>query len=334
MAVTKYQVLHRYMNEGTNTAITNDMSSDYEEVMEFYTDPDHMIFSEDDISKATALDEQQKIISYGNSGENPKANMIFAYDGTKKIKHKKWVEESIGYVVKDWNELSRSSIGNKGDFSKPFTTLNASTPENGGDVVCTESIFKQYFTGTITVVNNNSLADAGTSANPYYTTSKMEELIDNATIFALNTSNWEDHVSPSIVKRGNIATLYTGPVAINGNDMIRYDKYCYSIVNSYTRLYHTGMASTAEEYLYEKVTITLDQIKTTTIPGHYEDVNTYPYLIKDTYKRIQLSPWFVNCTVGSLESALTKAKKLVDMIGLDNVKVIKIVPFDQMIKIK
>ena len=46
-----------------------------------------------------------------------------------------------------------------------------------------------------------------------------------------------------------------------------------------------------------------------------------------------MSPWFVHATYGSLEAALEKAKTLVDMLGIENIKLIKVVPFDQFIKI-
>lgn len=331
MAATKYQVLYRYVNEATNTPITNSMDNKYETVREFYTDPDHKIFSTDPVVQATATDEQQQMISYGNSSENPKTNMLFAYDGTKKIKHQKWIVEVTGYVVRDWKQLQRSKIGNQGDFSKDFTTLNAATPEDGGLVVCTEAVMRKYFPRTITVVSDNSLADAGTPTNPYYSKEKMEKLITDATFFALNTEGYAAHCSASNTvtlsndRWGDSRTMYyTGPIAIEGNAMSRQTGYGGS----------STWGQRNNNNLYSKVTITQAQIETTQIPGHYEDAQDAPYLIIDTYKRIQLSPWFVNCTCGSLESALTKARTLVDMLGIENVKLIKLVPFDQFIKIK
>ena len=80
-------------------------------------------------------------------------------------------------------------------------------------------------------------------------------------------------------------------------------------------------------------TIRPNQVKTTNIEGHYEDTTEYPYLIIDTYKAIPMSPWFVHATYGSLEAALEKAKTLVEMLGIENIKLIKVVPFDQFIKI-
>lgn len=330
MAATKYQVLYRYVNEATNTPITNSMDNEYETVREFYTDPDHKIFSTDATVQAEATDEQQQMISYGNSSENPKTNMLFAYDGTKKIKHKKWVNETTGYAVRDWSQLKRSTIGNQNDFTKEFTTLNAATPEDGGLVVCTEAVMRKYFPRTITVISDNSQADMGSGTNRYYSEAKANKMITESTFFALSTSGYGDHGQASktqyLVDRWGDRTgspFYTGPVAIGRNTMANQR-------NSYSSLF----GSPSSDGLYSSVTITQAQIATVQIPGHYEDAQDAPYLIIDTYKRIQLSPWFVNCTCGSLESALTKARTLVDMLGIENVKLIKLVPFDQFIKIK
>lgn len=67
---------------------------------------------------------------------------------------------------------------------------------------------------------------------------------------------------------------------------------------------------------------------------YYDSTFKFPYMIIDTYERVSFSPWFVVHTCGSLESALEKAKMIVNHIGINNVKLIKIVPFDQKIKIK
>lgn len=331
MAATKYQVLYRYINEATNTPITNSMENEYDMVREFYTDPDHKIFSDDPTVQAEATDEQQQLISFGNSSENPKNNMLFAYDGTKKIRHQKWVEEATGYVVRDWTQLKRSSIGNQGDFTKEFTTIGGATPEDGGMVICTKTVMEKYCPASITVATDNSHADRGTTTNPYYSKEKIEKMITESTLFALNTGSYTEHCSAS-----NTVTLnndkysysrtmyYTGPVAIEGNAMTTHTGYGGS----------RAWGQTSNNNLYGKVTVTRAQIETVQIPGHYEDALDAPYLIMDTYKRIQLSPWFVNCTCASLESAITRARILVEMLGIENIKVIKLVPFDQFIKIK
>lgn len=63
---------------------------------------------------------------------------------------------------------------------------------------------------------------------------------------------------------------------------------------------------------------------------HLED----PYLVKDTYRRINGSPWLMHCVSASLTSALEKAKTLCGMIGKENVKLIKVVAYDQYLTIK
>ena len=59
----------------------------------------------------------------------------------------------------------------------------------------------------------------------------------------------------------------------------------------------------------------------------------YPYVLMDRMERVALSPWFVHSTHASLNSAMTKARKLADLIGHDNIKIGKVVPLDQYIEI-
>ena len=66
---------------------------------------------------------------------------------------------------------------------------------------------------------------------------------------------------------------------------------------------------------------------------YYRTSFKMPFMIVDQYERVMFSPWFVNYTTGSLTSAVEKAKQLVNTIGMHNVKMIKVVPFDQFIKI-
>ena len=82
------------------------------------------------------------------------------------------------------------------------------------------------------------------------------------------------------------------------------------------------------------LTVTQPNITRYPIPAHYEPSGKAPYLIKDNYKKIPLSPWILHSVHNSLESGLEKARTLVSMIGIDNVKLIKTVPFDQFVKIK
>lgn len=63
------------------------------------------------------------------------------------------------------------------------------------------------------------------------------------------------------------------------------------------------------------------------------NTNTYPYILMDRMERVVLSPWFVHSTHASLNSVMTKAKALANLIGHDNIKIGKIVPLDQYIEI-
>ena len=325
MAATKYQVLYRYINEATNTAITNSMINDYKPVCELYADPDHKIFSDDITAQTEAMNEQQEIISFGNNTDNPKNNMLFAYNGTKKIKHKRWVNEAIGYVIRDWKQIRRSSIGNQGDFTKEFTTIGAATPEDGGTVVCTREVMEKYFENSRTVTTDGN-----------YTSEEIQELIIQSTFFAIKPElTWKDHMEPPKVssayqRYSNVGIKYYAKPVI----CVDVIPSTFKVYGYYDSIGWEVTGSMSSDGLYSAAIVTREQLETTMIPGHYEEALDAPYLIKDTYKRIQLSPWFVNCTCGSLESALEKAKTLVDMIGIDNVKLIKIVPFDQFVKIK
>jgi len=58
-----------------------------------------------------------------------------------------------------------------------------------------------------------------------------------------------------------------------------------------------------------------------------------PYLYYDRMKRIRLDPWFLYSTHSSLNSAMAKARELVNILGKDAVKIGKVVPLDQYIEI-
>lgn len=66
----------------------------------------------------------------------------------------------------------------------------------------------------------------------------------------------------------------------------------------------------------------------------FDAQHKWPYMIVDVYERVWFSPWFSVHVCGSLNSALEKAKVIVSAIGIDNVKIIKLVSIDQFIKIR
>ena len=85
---------------------------------------------------------------------------------------------------------------------------------------------------------------------------------------------------------------------------------------------------------YSSIDIQKENLTRYYIPAHYEPSGKAPYLIKDNYKKITMSPWILHSVHDSLTSGLDKARELVSMIGIENVKLIKTVPFDQFVKIK
>lgn len=64
-----------------------------------------------------------------------------------------------------------------------------------------------------------------------------------------------------------------------------------------------------------------------------KNTNTFPYVLKDRMEKVPLSPWFIHSTHASLNSAMTKARTLANIIGHSNIKIGKVVPLDQYIEI-
>ena len=64
------------------------------------------------------------------------------------------------------------------------------------------------------------------------------------------------------------------------------------------------------------------------------DDTMYPYVVKDKYLRVPMSPWIKGPRYGSLEAAITKCKSLVTAIGINNIKLVKLVNIVQKIKIQ
>ena len=64
-----------------------------------------------------------------------------------------------------------------------------------------------------------------------------------------------------------------------------------------------------------------------------DDDKQVPYVYYDRMKRVKLDPWFLFSTHASLNSAMIKARELVNILGKDSVKIGKVVPLDQYIEI-
>lgn len=363
MSATRYQVLYRYMNEATNTPITNDPKAIYEETLEVYTD-DHQLYHEEstEAEKGAAEEAKDNMISYGNSSDCPKTNMLFAYDGTRKITHKEWVPAKAGYVIRDVSSIPVKEITKDGDYTgkyvqigdtivakdNPVTEIYNGNPAqhaiaNGKTI--------QFHTGTPTIIQAGDAivifeSKAQAANGQFFTEDEIMKAAKEATIAKIDSSiqvtdmvcykpeqAWAQHGNGTVYRTqinfgvGGVVTptrQQSIPSSINGSRLI----YNCIVESQYLSQADRGVYGTHSVVLHKSM------IETMTIPGHMETTNAYPYLIKDTYKRILLTPWFVNSTCGSLEAALTKAKKLVDMIGIENVKLIKLVDIDQFVKVK
>lgn len=323
MAATKYQVLYRYTNPNSNQFITNDVESDYNSVLEFYHDK-HKIETGLDDEKLEASNHKSDLIIQGNNTANDNYNMLFKFTGTKRINKKVWLPKSTGYVIRD-KESIRDLITRAvdGDYSGDYLLMEGDTIDNGVVVA------KKNITKDITVIADESLA----SNKDYYTTAEVTQLIIAATIYKL--ASVEEIASYKVASsRKSISgytsygtyystqDVYEGPVFIDEAPTSRSGNH-----GSSTRCVLDSNNSCT------KVRISPSHIETYEIPAHYEEAADYPYIICDTYDRVEQSPWFILSTHGSLTSALEKAKAIVKSVGIDNVKLIKVVPTEQFIKI-
>ena len=385
MATTLYYVMCRYLNTATNMTLTNDEQNQYNELCEFYCEPGHRIYAGEELGYLEELNKQQEFIANAAMVSNPKFDMLFRYTGTKKILHPQYILDEVGYVVNHWEDIPRGLIGNKGDFSKRFTTLEYDKPEEGGIVVCPESSLKKYYNNGVEV-----LWQAPSNRYVQVTYNEILEKLENH-LFKLNDYEPGHYVNTNKITRWrylnnqgateNIDEVYYGsqenslfgavwvdyPMVGNTIDItngtIEYDDngrgYSLSHATGYEfqvpvmsgtnynakrkfKGYLISLANGSEETQIDwidhprvgtSISIKKSNLETIIIPGHNIDSVDNPYLVKDCYERIMSSPWLINSACSSLDSALEKAKKLIAMLGIENVKVIKNVAIDQFVKI-
>lgn len=332
MAATKYQVLYRYTNPNSNQFLTNDSVSEYDKVFELYHNK-HKIEVGTEEEKLDASNEKSDLIIDGNSTANDNYNMLFKFTGTKRINKKVWMPKSIGYVIRDKNAI-RDLITRAvdGDYSGQYLLMEGDTIENGVIVSKKNPIIKTISVSQEDAENKTYFKD----------NEELMEALKNKTIAQLVSEDPDDF--GQISKYTPYNNNREGGV-YNINIKIGYDFKLRDITyvsGSYGRTSTVSRALTDTEYSsiissggkgFTTVTATSSQVQTYEIPAHYEEVAESPYAICDTYERIEQSPWFVLSTHASLNSALEKAKGAVKSVGLDNVKVIKVVPTEQFIKI-
>lgn len=328
MTATKYQILYRYTNPNSNQLLTNDIESDYNRVFEFYHD-EHKIAVGLDDEILEANNEKSNLIINGNNTSNDNYNMLFKFTGTKRINKKVWLPESTGYVIRDKKSIKDLiTRAVDGDYSGDYLLMEGNTIENGVVVA------KNNITKDITVIEDKSLA----SNKNYYTSDEVKILLQEATIYKL--TSLEDLTT---YKVGN-NTIYLTKTLVQDNKYTSHYEYSNPVYIGPVFIdekpdKRSGNAASSERCVSNKnnscakVVITPSHVEKYTIPAHYEEVADYPYIICDTYERIEQSPWFILSTHGSLTSALEKTKAIVKSVGIENVKLIKIVPTEQFIKI-
>lgn len=83
-------------------------------------------------------------------------------------------------------------------------------------------------------------------------------------------------------------------------------------------------------FMYDGVTSITGQ---NTLNPTTNNTDNAPYMIYERMKRIKLDPWFLYSSHSSLQSAMTRAKQLVNILGKNSVKIGKVVSLDQYIDI-
>lgn len=336
MAAVKYQVLYKYTNPNANQFITNDSESDYKQTLELYHQ-DHKINNIDKELKLEAENEKSELIIEGNNTSNDNYGMLFKFTGTKRINKKVWVEGTTGYVIRD-KEAVRDKVTRAvdGDYSGEYLLIEGDTIENGVVVAKNNPI-----TATIYITNSNAK-----NKTFFENEEELKNTIINSTIAQLNV---DDLLSMGVLHEfsGYDARNFNVSGVRNIGIKIGYD---FSVNTTYT--YYGGKyqnrPTTVQNSLVEKeyslvvanggrafstFMIADTRVQKYAIPAHYEEVAELPYAICDTYERIEQTPWFILSTHSSLTSALEKARAVVKSVGIDNVKIIKVVPTEQFVKI-
>ena len=103
---------------------------------------------------------------------------------------------------------------------------------------------------------------------------------------------------------------------------------------TYTSAGYDGYFYDSDAELYTTITLSESNFVMVPIDNYMADSIDDPYIIKDNYTNITLSPWISHSVHNSLKHALGAAEIIASKIGIDNVKLIKKVPIDRYIDIK
>ena len=330
MAATKYQILYRYTNPNTNQFIKNNDDVEYNPIIELFHDKHKIMLGNDD-EKLEATKQKADLIINGNNTSNKNYNMLFKFTGTKRINKKVWTESSIGYVIRDIEPIKNLiTRAVDGDWSGNYLLVEGSTFENGVVVSRTNPV-----TSTISITK-----DDAENKLFFKDLAELDNTITHKTIAQLVSNSYLDYSTLNTYSDNR----YGGSGKRDINIKVGAD-FAVKNIRYYSSYYYTDEAHNAITQAdydalvasgcqgFTSVTIKPTQVKTYEIPAHYEEIADYPYIISDTYEKVEQSPWFVLSTHASLSSALEKVKPVVKALGLENVKLVKVVPTDQRVKI-
>lgn len=360
MAATTYQILYRATNFNTGIVISNNPSVQVEHLSELYHN-EHKIVTGNAKEKKMATDKKSDNIINGNDASNVKYAQLYQYSGTKRVSKWDWIPETTGYVIRDYSKIrdkiTNTNFGDEyGDYSGDYLLFEGDTPENGIVVAKVNPMFKENPDNPTNAfeIKNNSLAKNGTF---YKDPEEIKQLLINSTIGQID---WEEHpwlvtlngllqggpdgkskyftLQPQINSTGDTIHYHDLSVFVGG--VFSPSPYYYATSYNPSKIYDYLPRGTVEmgissgRFPCTKVTLSPAYIKTYKIPGHWEESSETPYAIHDKYEKVAQEPWFPFSTEHSLEKALDKARGLVEKIGLENVKLVKVVPTDQFLKIK
>lgn len=329
MGTTKYQILYRYTNPNSNQFVTNDAESDYKAIMELYSDLHKIaIGTPDEVLQANK--EKSELIVNGNSTGNDNYNMLFKFTGTKRFNKKVWKPKSTGYVIRDKDAVRHlTTRAVDGDYSGDYLLIEGDTIDNG--VVVAKR-------NPMTSAINITAADAA-NGSYFINQAELRKAIINSTIGKLVSDDFDDYGTLRTWTDYNGTDGGVSYINIKVTNFITMSINYRSGWSSYTTVQNALRDAAYNSVLsagglgFTEIKIQPHQVETYEIPAHFEEQADYPYAICDTYERIEQSPWFILSTHESLTSALEKVKAVVKAVGVENVKLIKVVPTDQFVKI-
>lgn len=341
MGSTRYVLLYRGTNEAFKTLIHNNAEDEYVKVEELYT-TDHKISSGTPEEKIEAENDKMNFIIEGNDSTNPKGVMLFYFDGTKRISHRKWIKETTGYVIRDWKSVE-DKVAPAGDYSGNYVVINGRNAATGiviskkNPIVADTTVvsgWSDVITNAGTVITGNGVSAVDETWLINFIKSKTIGNLESNEIKIYGKTKsalvgWSDGKSYIPFNPGT--EILVGRNALGA--AIKVTNWAYKSGSYYSTYSGYVIDSAISGDIYTSFVIKPAQVQTMAIPAHYEEVIEAPYMIKDTYQKVDGEPWFVLKTSGSLASVIETAKKVADAIGLENLKLIKEVPIDQKIRI-